>query len=210
MVGNIRHLGPETPSRQEAYVPLAQERVRAATLVARTTRPPFEVLAAVKAAIRSVNPDQRFSSDVTTLDGYMDRLVGQRRFLMALTALLGGLGLVIATAGVYGVMSYMVTQRTGEIGLRMAFGATPGVVLRNVLQQASILLGAGLAIGGLGAWWLGSSIRAFLFGVQPGVVVTSAWRATIGPRAAPQPHSGATTPAWLSSWRAAAGCRRSP
>lgn len=167
VVGNIRHLGPETPSRQEAYVPLAQERVRAATLVARTTRPPFEVLPAVKAAIRSINRDQRFTSDITTLDDYMDRLVGQRRFLMALTALLGCLGLVIATAGVYGVMSYMVTQRTGEIGLRMALGATPGSVVRQVLRQASILLGAGLAMGGVGAWWLGSSIQAFLFGVQP-------------------------------------------
>jgi hypothetical protein len=125
-VGNIRHFGPETPSRQEAYVPLALERVRAATLVARTTRPPFEVLPAVKAAIRSINRDQHFTSDITTLDGYMDRLVGQRRFLMALTALLGCLGLVIATAGVYGVRSYVATQRTGEIGLRMALGATPG------------------------------------------------------------------------------------
>ena len=152
VVGNIRHLGPETPCRQEAYVPLAQERVTAATLVARTTRPPFEVLPAVKEAIRSINRDQRFSSDVITLDGYMDRLVGQRRFLMALTALLGCLGLVIAAAGVYGVMSYVVTQRTGEIGLRMALGATPGSVLRQVLQHASILLGAGLAIGLAGAW----------------------------------------------------------
>jgi ABC-type antimicrobial peptide transport system permease subunit len=102
-----------------------------------------------------------------TLDGYLDRLVGQRRFLMALTVMLGILGLVIATAGVYGVMSHMVTQRTREIGLRMALGATPDGVLRNVLRQASALLGAGLVIGGMAAWWLGASIRAFLFGVQP-------------------------------------------
>ena len=167
VVGNIRHLGPETPPRQEAYVPLAQERVQAATVVARTTRPPLQVLPMVKAAIRSVNRDQRFASSVTTLDGYMDRLVGQRRFLMALTAMLGLLGLVIATAGVYGVMAYAVAQQTGEIGLRMALGATPGGVLRRVLRQASGLLGAGLAIGGAGAWWLGASVRAFLFGVQP-------------------------------------------
>ncbi len=167
VVGNIRHLGPEAPPRQETYLPMAQERVRAATLVVRTTRPALEILPAVKAAIRSVNPDQRFTSDVTTLDGYLDRLIGQRRFLMALTALLGVLGLVIATAGVYGVMSYAVAQQTAEIGLRMALGATPGGVLRTVLQQAAVLLGAGLAIGGAGAWWLGASVRAFLFGVQP-------------------------------------------
>jgi predicted permease len=167
VVGNIRHLGPESPPRQEAYVPLAQERVQAATLVVRPAGPPLEALAAVKAAIRSVNRNQRFTSDVTTLDGYLDRLVGQRRFLMALTAMLGALGLVIAAAGVYGVMSYAVTQQTGEIGLRMALGATPGGVLRQVLRQGSALLGAGLAIGGAGAWWLGASVRAFLFGVRP-------------------------------------------
>ena len=93
--------------------------------------------------------------------------IGQRRFLIALTALLGFLGLVIASAGVYGVMSYTVTRQIGEIGLRMALGATPVGVLRQVLRQASVLLGAGLAIGGAGAWMLGASIRAFLFGVQP-------------------------------------------
>ena len=177
VVASIRHLGPETSSRQEAYVPLAQERVQAATLVARTTRPPSEVLPAVTAAIRSVNRDQRFTSGVTTLDGYMDRLIGQRRFLMALTAILAFLGLVIATSGVYGVMSYMVAQQTGEIGLRMALGATPDGVLRGVLRQSSVLLGAGLVVGGIGAWWLGASIRAFLFRTQPddiGVYVAAA------------------------------------
>jgi predicted permease len=167
IVGDLRHLGPETPPRQEAYIPMAQERVQAATLVARTTRPALEILPEVKAAIRSVNPDQRFKSDVTTLDGYLDRLIGQRRFLMALTAMLGLLGLVIATAGVYGVMAYAVTQQTAEIGLRMALGATPGGILRNVLRQAAGVIATGVAIGGAGAWWLRASVRAFLFGVRP-------------------------------------------
>ena len=197
VVGNIRHLGPETAPRQEAYVPLAQERVHSAMLVARTTRPPSEVVPSVKAAIRSINQDQRFTSGVMTLDGYMDRLIGQRRFLMALTVMLGILGLVIATAGVYGVMSHMVTQRTREIGLRMALGATPDGVLRNVLRQASALLGAGLVIGGTGAWWLGASIRAFLFGGQPddiGVYGGAAVaRARAGGRASAVPARRAAT-----------------
>ena len=176
VVGNIRHLGPETPPRPEVYVPLAQSRVRSVMLVARTTGPPLDALPAVKAAIRSVIPGQRFTAEVSTLDGYMDRLIGQRRFLMVLTAMLSVLGLVIATAGVYGVVSYAVTQQTREIGLRVALGATPGDVLRRVVRQATVLVGAGLTIGGAGAWWLGASIRAFLFGVQPddaGVYVTA-------------------------------------
>ena len=173
VVGDIRHLGPETPPRQEAYIPMAQERVRSATLVARTTRPPFEVLPAVKTAIRSINPDQRFAADVSTLDASMDRLIGQRRFLMALTVLLGWLGLAIATAGVYGVMAFAVTEQTAEIGLRMALGATRGVVVVAVMRQACILLGAGLVIGLAAARLLGNGIGAFLFGVQPGDAATS-------------------------------------
>jgi predicted permease len=172
VVGNIRHLGPESAPRPEAYVPLTQERVQAATLIARTTRSPAEVLPALKAAIRSVCPDQRFTSDVSTLDGYMDRLIGLRRFLMALTALLGLLALVIAAGGVYGVMSYAVAQRTGEIGLRMALGATPGRVLRGTLRDASVLLGAGLALGAGAACTVSASVRAFLFAVEPGDAVT--------------------------------------
>jgi predicted lysophospholipase L1 biosynthesis ABC-type transport system permease subunit len=177
VVGNIRHLGLETPPKQEAYLPMAQERVQAATLVARTTRPALDILPDVKSAIRTVNPDQRFKSDVTTLDGYMDRLIGQRRFLMALTAMLGLLGLVIATAGAYGVMAYAVAQQTAEIGLRMALGATPGGILRHVLRHAAGVIAAGIAIGGAGAWWLGASVQAFLFGVRSddaGVYVAAA------------------------------------
>ena len=166
VVGNIHHLGPETPVRQEAYIPASQARGSSSTLVVRTRRPPLEVLPAVRTAIRSVDRTARFSSDVVTLDGYLDRLLAQRRFTMALTALLGILALFIATAGVYGVMAYSVAQRVPEIGVRMALGATPRGVLGMVAWNAAVLVAVGLAVGGACAWFLAASVRAFLFEVK--------------------------------------------
>jgi putative ABC transport system permease protein len=148
-------------------MPLGQNETVGSTLVLRTAGNPLAVLPAVKAAIWSVNDQQRLTGDVVTLEGYMDRLIAQRRFNMALLALFGALGLVIAAVGIYGVMAYVVAQRTNEIGVRMALGATPGAVVGMVLGRASLLMLLGLAIGGAGAWYLSAGVRAFLFEVEP-------------------------------------------
>ena len=169
IVGDIRHLGPETPPRQEVYIPFTQEENIGGTLVMRTAGDPLKVLPAVKSAIWSVNREQRLSSDTVTLDAYMDRLVAQRRFNMAMIGLFGVLGLVIAAVGVYGVMTYLVAQRTNEIGVRMALGATRGNVVAMILKRAALLLLAGLAIGTAVAYSLGTAlqIKRFLFEVEP-------------------------------------------
>ena len=169
VVADIRHLGPESPPRQEAYIPFDQEDNIGGTLVMRTAGDPLAVLPAVKAAIWSVNREQRLSSDTVTLDAYMDRLVAQRRFNMALIGLFGVLGLVIAAVGIYGVMTYLVAQRTNEIGVRMALGATRGKVVSMILRRASILVAAGLAIGTAVALPLSTAlqVKSFLFQVEP-------------------------------------------
>ena len=167
VVGNIHHLGPEIAPRQECYLPASQEEVYGATLAIRTTGDPLAALPAVKAAIWSVNPEQRLTGDTVTLERYMDRLIAQRRFNMAVLALFGVLGLVIAAVGIYGVMAYVVAQRTNEIGVRMALGATRANVVAMVLRRAGLLMLAGLAIGGVGAWYLSSGVKSFLFEVQP-------------------------------------------
>jgi predicted permease len=167
VVGNIHHLGPEIAPRQECYVPLAQGRQYGVSLVVRTTSNPMAVLPAVKGAIWSINPEQRLTSDTVTLESYMDRLIAQRRFNMAVLALFGVLGLVIAAVGIYGLMAYVVAQRTTEIGVRMALGATRRDVVGMVLGRAGLLMAIGLAIGGLGAWALSATVKTFLFGVQP-------------------------------------------
>jgi ABC-type antimicrobial peptide transport system permease subunit len=110
---------------------------------------------------------------------------------MAVLALFGVLGLVIAAAGIYGVMAYLVAQRTTEIGVRMALGATRANVIAMVLRRAGLLVGLGLVIGGAGAWYLSTGVKAFLFDVQPndlgifaasiGVLATAALVATALP-----------------------------
>ncbi|MEX2271113.1 MAG: ABC transporter permease [Vicinamibacterales bacterium] len=165
IVGDIRHLGPESPVRQEAYVPLGE--TTSTALVIRTSRDPLQVLPGVKAAVWSVNKEQRLRGDVFTLEGYMDRMIAQRRFSMALLSLLGALGLLIASAGVYGVMAYVVAQRTQEIGVRMALGARPADVVRMVLRHAGMLIGVGLVAGSAAAWYLSFTVKSFLFLVAP-------------------------------------------
>jgi predicted permease len=168
IVGDIRHLGPETPPRQECYVSAGQDGYYGgATLVMRTTGKAIDRLDAVKAAIWSVNKEQRLRTETVTLEGHMDRLIAQRRFNMALLALFGVLGLVIAAAGIYGVMAYVVAQRTNEIGVRMALGASRRNVVSMVLGRASILMGAGIASGVAVSWWFSASVKTFLFEVEP-------------------------------------------
>lgn len=167
IVGDIRDYGPESPSRPTFYQALAQSRVLWGSVLMRTVGDPMRVLPAVKQAIWSVNPDQRIAGDIFTLEGYMDRLVAQRRFYMLLLSLFGGLGLTIAAAGIYGVMAYLVAQRTTEIGVRMALGATPDVVVFFVLRRATLLVTGGLALGAAGSWYFGRAVQRFLFQVEP-------------------------------------------
>jgi putative ABC transport system permease protein len=168
VVGNIRQDGPESGSRAQAFVPVAQGRVFGATLVIRTAPGAERILPAVRQVIWSEFPDALPTRiDEHPLSYYFDALVAQRRFNMMLLALFGVLGLCIASVGIYGVMAYVVSQRTQEIGIRMALGALPSTILRSVLGGALLTMMVGLAIGLIGAWGLSGLVRAFLFDVQP-------------------------------------------
>ena len=168
VVGDIRHDGPESGWRTQAFVPIAQSRVLGATLVIRTVSGAQGVLPAVRRAIWSEFPDAVPTRvDEQALGSYFDALVAQRRFNMLLLALFGILGLSIASVGIYGVMSYVVSQRTQEIGIRMALGALPSTILMSVLGSALLTVMVGLAIGLVGAWGLAGLVRGFLFDVQP-------------------------------------------
>jgi putative ABC transport system permease protein len=166
VVGSIRHEGPETSWRRQGFVPIEQIRATGATLVLRLSRDPGSVLPAVKSEIWSHFPDLALP-DIQMLSQYLNALTAQRRLNMLLLNLFGALGVLIACAGIYGVMAYAAVLRTREIGIRMALGAVPGTILWSMLRQALVQLAAGLALGLSGAWVLAAFVAGFLFQVQP-------------------------------------------
>ena len=145
---------------------MAKSSVRGGMLVVRTSGNPYHVLPDVKAAVFAVLPDVPLRN-VGTMEELIARRVAQRKVTMLLLGLFGLLGLVIAAVGVYGVMAYLVAQRTREIGVRMALGATRSHVVGMVLLNAAALVASGLAIGGIGAWYLSAASAAFLFRLEP-------------------------------------------
>jgi putative ABC transport system permease protein len=166
VVGDVHQASLETEPLREAYVPMAQASVSGGELVIRTASHPYDVLPAVKAAVFAVLPDVPLRN-VRTMEELIARQVAQRKVTMLLLGLFGLLGLVIAGVGVYGVMAYVVSQRTREIGVRIALGATRSTVVGMVLLDASVLVTAGLAIGGVAAWYLTAAAKAFLFRLEP-------------------------------------------
>jgi predicted permease len=166
VVGDVHQTSLETEPRAEAYIPLEQSLATGGELVIRTSGPPYDVLPAVRAATYAVLPDVPLRN-VMTMEELVGKRVAQRRVNMLLLGLFGLLGLVISAVGIYGVMAYAVSQRTREIGVRMALGATRSRVIGMVLGNACALVGAGLLIGGVGAWYLSATARAFLFNMQP-------------------------------------------
>jgi predicted permease len=169
VAGDTRHLGPEEPIRPQVYVVFGGERPQpaTATVVIRSTGRADALLPAVEAAIWRINPDQDFNQDVFTLEGYLANRVAVRRFNMTLMTILGVLGLVIATLGIYGVLAYVVAQRRREIALRVALGARPAAVLGLVSRRMGLAIGSGVAAGLLASRAFAGVVRAFLFDVEP-------------------------------------------
>ena len=110
----------------------------------------------------------RVVADPLPLETLFGRLIAQRRFNMLLVGLFGILGMAIAVAGVYGVMAYLVSQRSSEIGLRMALGAKPADISRLVLREGMLLAAGGLVLGLAGAIAITRLLTSMLFEVKPG------------------------------------------
>jgi putative ABC transport system permease protein len=169
VVGSVRLQGPEGDLRPEIYTPIDWHDFRGnpiLTLVVRTTTDAGAVGPPVRAAIRSAAPDLP-APPIQTYDELFGTLVAQRKFNMIVLALFGTLAVAIAGVGIYGVMTYLVEQRTQEIGVRMALGAEPSRVIGMVLTGATRLMALGIAIGLTAGWLLARFVGAFLFKGDP-------------------------------------------
>jgi len=132
----------------------------------RTYADPAAMTTSAREAIQSVDPDLPLAK-VATLETLVDESVAQPRFAMLLLAGFALLALILACVGMYGVISYSVTQRTHEIGVRMALGAAQRDVSRMIPRQGALLTGLGIAIGLVTAFGVTRLMRGFLFGVPP-------------------------------------------
>lgn len=178
VVSGVRLGGPESEIRPEAYLPMTSKSAFGADLVIKTAGAPEAIAPTIRAAIWELAPDLTLG-DVQTFEILFERLIAQRKFNMLLLSLFGVLAVVITGVGIYGVMAYVVEQRTQEIGVRMALGAQPGRVQRMMLGRAMVFVTLGLLIGMMGAYALSGAVRAFLFSVEPGDPVVYATTAAL-------------------------------
>lgn len=166
VVGNVRNRGFSAPRKGVLYFPLAQWPKVHMSLVIRTASDPMALAGAVRQAVRSIDRQEPVY-DVKTMEEYVSESVSNQRLSVFLLAMFAGLALVLASVGIYGVISFSVSQRTHEIGIRMALGAQPGDVLRMVLGQGIILALAGVGIGIVASLGLTRFMSSVLFDVKP-------------------------------------------
>jgi predicted permease len=165
VVRRIRHQRLDANVREQVYFPHAQSAKIHMTLVVRTTSDPLSMVGAVRAAVQSLDPDQPVYQ-IRTLDEVMAGALAPARFTLFLLLLFAGVAAVLAVVGIYGVMSHVVTQRTHEIGIRIALGAGTGDVLRLVIRQGLKLALLGVIGGLIVALLLTRLMQGLLFGVS--------------------------------------------
>jgi predicted permease len=166
VVGDVRHGGLHEAPRPTVYVPHAQSPTGANAFVIRTSGDPVAALAQVRAEFRSINAGMPLAA-TTTMESLLEESLRERRFHLALLGAFATVALLLAALGVYGVMSHATTERTHEIGVRMALGARGADVLGMVMRQGAVLAIAG-ALGGLiGAAGVTRLLRGMLYGVTP-------------------------------------------
>ncbi|MFL5313132.1 MAG: ABC transporter permease [Myxococcales bacterium] len=173
VIGNVRHLGLELPPRPEVYVPEGLEAWPFMTFVVRGHG---QLATLLRTEVAAVDRDQALTR-VETMEQRMADSLAPRRFGVLLIGALAAVAFVLAITGIYGVMAYSVAQRTREMGIRLALGATPGAVLRLVLRQGMRLVVVGVALGLAAALPLGRVLRTLLYGVtatDPGTFVALA------------------------------------
>jgi putative ABC transport system permease protein len=171
VVRDVKLAGLEAPSEPAYYLPASQAPLQDMTVLVRTTTDPLSLVGAVRSAVLSIDPSQPISN-VSTLEKVVDESIAPRRLNMLLMGLFGACAMLLSAVGIYGLLSHAVTQRTQEMGIRLALGAQVSDVLKLVLKQGMMLALAGEAIGLASAFVLTRLMRGLLFGVTPNDATT--------------------------------------
>jgi ABC-type antimicrobial peptide transport system permease subunit len=167
VVGDTRDAGLGSDPLPIVYIPLAvMPRWPYFSYVVRTAGEPTSVVSSARAAIRSVSTDAPIRN-VRSVDAVLAESVAPARWSSTLLGVFAGVALVMAALGVFGVLSFMVTRRTRELGIRIALGAPPSSVRRMVIAQGLWLVGGGLALGLVGSLALTRLMKSLLYGVAP-------------------------------------------
>ena len=161
---DIRNAGPRADGFPEIDVPLAQSPWPDVSVAVRTAGDPAGVQRAIADVVRGIDPDLPMVG-VQTMQQLVDRSIAPDRFRTALFGSFGAVALLLAALGIYGVMSFLVAQRTPEIGLRMALGAERRRVVGQVVKEGMAAAGAGVALGLVGAYFVGRAMQGMWFGV---------------------------------------------
>jgi putative ABC transport system permease protein len=166
VVGHVRQQGLDDDAHTQIYVPYSQDPTGQMALVARTTSEPTRALSAVRGAVQAIDRDLPISQ-VRTMEQLVSDAGGQRRLTMVLIALFAGFALLLACIGLYGVTAYAVTQRTREIGVRMALGAAGPQVVGAFVRDAAALTAVGLGVGLVAALAAGRLVASQLYETEP-------------------------------------------
>jgi predicted permease len=173
MVKDVMYNALREPPPATMYVPYVQNPLSAMAFVIRTAADPSLMMGSIREAVRQVD-DNVPIMDMSTQTDQIERRFTQERVFAKAYALFGGLALLVASIGLFGLMSYNVTRRTTEIGIRMALGAGRQTVLQMVMRESLILVGIGVVIGVAAALGSGRFVATLLFGLSPTDLTTSA------------------------------------
>jgi predicted permease len=166
VVSDVRESSLEDHASVQMYIPVTQYDPEGTELVVRTRLPIATIEPVVMSTLRSLNPGQP-RTQFRAIEQIVDHAVSPRRFLVLLVTSFAAFGLVLASLGIYGVVSYSVSRRSQEIGIRMALGASTAQVQLRVIAQTVRLTLIGIAIGGAASFVVAKGIASLLFGTQP-------------------------------------------
>ena len=166
VVGDVRLSSLETPARATVYLPHGQDGNNFMTLMLRTSGSPSALVPGLRATIAAIDPALPIGS-AQPLGQVVSESLGSRRFVLVLVAVFGGMALALAGIGLFGVMAYLVAQRTSELGVRLMLGARPRDLLALVVRDGMRLVALGLALGLLAGVLASRALESQLFGVRP-------------------------------------------